>query len=150
MEEEIPFNELNVTSSILSRLDMNFNVTTMASTTKLVFQSSTQELKLIERTLATISMIVIVFGTIGNTITLLILFRKNVYKHSCMRYLAALSLLDIFCLYTWNFSIVYSMFRRRKIEHEGPLLCRFFSFYSYFILQASSWVICAIGIINNL
>ena len=121
------------------------------STTVLFTSTSTKmsrpaiDLKLIEHTLSTINMIVIVFGTIGNTLTLSILFRKNVYKHSCMRYLAALCLLDIFCLYTWNFSIVHSMFKRRKIEHEGALLCRIFSFYSYFILQASSWVICAIG-----
>ncbi len=102
--------------------------------------------ELIKRTFSTANMAVILFGTIGNLFTLLILLRKNVYKHSCMRYLAALCIVDTLCLYTWNFSMVYSMFRKRKIEHEGPLLCRLFSFYSYFTLQASSWIICAIGI----
>lgn len=98
-----------------------------------------------EGLISTINMIVIIFGTLGNLFTLLILLHKNVYKHSCMRYLAALCVLDTMCLYTWNFSLVYRTFRGRKIEHEGPLICRMFSFYSYFTLQTSSWIMCAIG-----
>lgn len=103
-------------------------------------------MKTFEWTLSIINLCLIIFGTIGNLLTFLILLRKNVYKHSCMRYLAALCLIDTFCLYTWNFSTVYSIiFRERKIEHEGVIYCRLFSFYNYFMLQSSSWIMCAIG-----
>lgn len=125
--------------SIIENFSSLFNQPTKSN-------SIAEQLKLIEQTLSTINMILIIFGTVGNTLTLLILLRKNVYKHSCMRYLAALCFVDICCLYTWNFSMVYSMFTRRKIEHEGPFYCRIFSFYTYFTLQTSSWIICAIGI----
>lgn len=118
---------------------------TFTFATPAITSSTYEQLRVVEKTLSTINMIVIVFGTLGNTLTLLLLMRKNVHKHSCMRYLAVLCFLDTCCLYTWNFSMIYSKFRRRKIEHEGPLLCRFFAFYSYSILQTSSWVICAIG-----
>ena len=87
----------------------------------------------------------IIFGTIGNLLTLSILTRKSVRKHSYLRYLSSLCVIDILCLYTWNFSLVYSYFTNKKIEHEGEIYCRFFSFFSYFILQSSSWVICSIG-----
>lgn len=91
------------------------------------------------------NLFLIVFGTCGNFLTLFILTRKNVRKHSYMRYLLSLCIIDTLCLYTWNFSLVYSYFNIRKIEHEGEIYCRVFSFFSYFILQSSSWVICSIG-----
>lgn len=124
-------NFTNSTKSILRERDAG----------KMVF-----EIRLIEKTLSIINLGFIVFGTVGNLLTFLILMRKNVFKHSCMRFLAVLCILDTLCLYTWNFSMVYSMFFRKKIEHEGAIFCRFFSFFSYFILQSSSWTMCAIGI----
>jgi uncharacterized membrane protein YozB (DUF420 family) len=98
-----------------------------------------------EQVLPMINFVFIIFGTIGNLATFFLLMRKNVHKHSSMRYLAALCLVDMGCLYTWNFSIVYKFFQQRKIEHESAIICRLFSFYCYFILQASSWLIVAIG-----
>jgi hypothetical protein len=103
------------------------------------------ELELITNILGFINFFFIIFGTFGNLISFSILMRKEVRKHSCMRYLAALCLLDILCLYTWNFSLVYSLFIKRKIEHESSIICRFFSFFCYFILQSSSWIIVMIG-----
>jgi hypothetical protein len=98
-----------------------------------------------ERGLVMISFSLIIFGTLGNLMTFFLLLRKNVRKHSSMRYLAALCLVDTCCLYTWNFSGVYKFFVNKKIEHESAIVCRLFAFYSYFILQASSWLIVAIG-----
>lgn len=103
------------------------------------------DLKPIENILAVFNFSFIIFGSVGNFLTFLILIRKNVRKHSYMRYLASLCLIDTLCLYTWNFSFVYSYFNGRKIEHMGKIYCRLFSFFSYFILQSSSWVICSIG-----
>ena len=98
-----------------------------------------------DRVLSMMNFSFIIFGTLGNLITFFLLLRKNVRKHSSMRYLAALCLVDTCCLYTWNFSNIYKIFRHKKIEHENAIICRLFAFYSYFILQASSWLIVAIG-----
>jgi hypothetical protein len=103
------------------------------------------DLNLVERILPMMNFSFIIFGTLGNILTFFLLIQKNVRKHSSMRYLAALSLVDTLCLYTWNFSIVYQFFTNKKIEHVNEICCRLFSFFSYSILQSSSWIICAIG-----
>nr|QVK45783.1 G protein-coupled receptor [Proales similis] len=103
------------------------------------------DVKTAERVLAITNLVFIVFGVVGNLIAFALLMRPNVRKFSCMRYLAVLTLTDIGCLFTWNFTLVYSFFRGKKIEHENALLCRLFSFYCYFMLQTSSWMICSIG-----
>lgn len=104
------------------------------------------DLKLINIILASLNFLFIIFGTIGNICTVFLLMRKSIRKHSCMRYLATLCTFDFLCLYTWNFSTVYrDLFTGIRIEFQGSIICRLFSFYSYFILQCSSWVICWIG-----
>ena len=166
----------------MAELERNFSLAPLsasslnASTTRLRVASIDPDIsKIIEQSLNIINLAFIIFGTIGNIITFIILMRKNVRKHSCMSkchlfllllagliifvlmhlklflnckikdYLASLSLLDICCLYTWNFSSVYLMFNNKKIEHESALVCRLFSFFCYFVLQSSSWIICSIG-----
>lgn len=104
------------------------------------------DVRFIQTVLATLNFLFIIFGTLGNLCTFLLLMRPNIRKHSCMRYLATLCIFDMLCLYTWNLSLVYQvLFTGKKIEFEGPIQCRIFSFYSYFILQTSSWIICWIG-----
>ena len=110
------------------------NNSTWYSNQTIEYELSNVELQLITNILGFINFFFIVFGTFGNLISYMILIRKDVHKNSCMRYLATLCLLDIFCLYTWNLSLVYSLFTGRKIEHEGNVTCRLFSFFSYFIL----------------
>ncbi len=136
---------LNANANNLStNLLVNLNISVFANQLK----NDMIQLKLIEKILFIINFLFIVLGTFGNLFTFAILMRKNVRKHSCMRYLAALSIIDLFCLYTWNFSLVYSVLHNKKIEHEGAIICRFFSFFCYFILQSSSWIICSIGWID--
>ena len=111
------------------------------------FSAFVMNYKLVQSVLALVNFLLIAFGTVGNLLTFVILMRRSIRKHSCMRYLAALCVIDILCLYTWNFSLVYKeLFTSRKIEFESAFICRLFSFYCYFILQSSSWVICCIGI----
>ena len=136
-EPSLTINDKNLSNS----LSINFTFSVLADQLK----NDMIQLKLIEKILFIINFLFIVLGTFGNLFTFAILMRKNVRKHSCMRYLAALSIIDLFCLYTWNFSLVYSVLKNKKIEHEGAMICRFFSFFCYFILQSSSWIICSIG-----
>lgn len=90
---------------------------------------------LIQTILASLHFFLIIFGTIGNLCTFCILMRSNIRKHSCMRYLATLCLLDICCLYTWNFSTVYKeLFTGKKIEFEGNYFIQKLPFNIHFNL----------------
>jgi hypothetical protein len=98
---------------------------------------------------ALMNLALIVFGTSGNIFTFCLLMRPKLRKnYSSMRYLAIMCIVDLFCLYSWNFSLVYQNIvgrTGRRIEDEGSIACRLFSFHSFFILQLSSWLICAVG-----
>lgn len=121
----------NLAKEYYSNLDQN------KSNSAIVLNEMKYELKLIESILAMLNISFIIFGTCGNLVTFSILMRKNVRKHSYMRYLASLCIIDTFCLYTWNFSIVYSYFQNKKIEHISPIYCRLFhSFAILFYNQA--------------
>lgn len=105
--------------------------------------------KLVDSIVSGVNFFLIIFGTVGNLLTFLILIRKNLRtNYSYIRYLIALCILDIASLYTWNFSQVYQdLFssNRAKIEFLGAEICRVFAFISYYFLQTSSWLLCAIG-----
>ena len=101
--------------------------------------------KLFKRVVAYLHLSFILFGTIGNIIAFGILMRPRIRKYSGMRYLAAICLADITCLYTWNFRIVYRELTGKNVEDYGPLVCRFTALVNYASLQASSWLICCIG-----
>ena len=95
-----------------------------------------------------VNLVIVIFGTIGNLFTFLILMRKNLRtNYSYTRYLSALCIIDILCLYNWNFSIIYSdVFKLKRIEFYSPASCRIFSYFAYSSLQISSWIMCVIGI----
>ena len=92
----------------------------------------------------------VVFGTVGNLFTFFILMRKNLRTvYSYTRYLSALCIIDILCLYNWNFTFIYQDILssdKKRIEYYTPLSCRIFSFIAYSSLQLSSWIMCVIGI----
>ena len=130
---------------LLKKFFSSFNIEFETNELKPKNPQEMYDVKLIKKVLASVNLLFIIFGTFGNFCTFLLLMRRNIRKHSCMRYLATLCIFDLFCLYTWNFSLVYSVLKNKKIEHEGAMICRFFSFFCYFILQSSSWIICSIG-----
>ena len=97
-----------------------------------------------------INFVFVVFGTIGNLLTFFILMRKNLRKsYSYTRYLSALCIIDIICLYNWNFTFIYQDIfsaKRMRIEYYTPASCRIFAYIAYSSLQISSWIMCVIGI----
>ena len=103
----------------------------------------------VNKTISIINFIFVVFGTVGNLFTFCILMRKNLRKiYSYTRYLSALCIIDIVCLYNWNFTYIYQdIFSsdKMRLEFYSPLSCRLFSYNAYSSLQLSSWIICVIG-----
>jgi hypothetical protein len=119
----------------------------MNSTT---IKTSNEDLKPAYLIISIINFVFVVFGTLGNLFTLLILMRKNLRKvYSYTRYLSALCIIDILCLYNWNFTFIYQDIfsnTHMRIEYYSSLSCRVFSYCAYSSLQLSSWIMCAIGI----
>jgi hypothetical protein len=120
----------------------------MNSTVAIIKPRLNDELKPAYLIISIINLVFVVFGTIGNLFTFFVLIRKNLRTvYSYTRYLSALCIIDIICLYNWNFSLIYAdVFQKMKIEFYSPLSCRIFSYIAYSSLQLSSWIMCVIGI----
>lgn len=90
------------------------------------------------------SLIWIIFGTIGNLLTLLVLCKQRMRKHSTFTYLTILSLCDTLVLYFGLFRdyLVY----KYKIDVDGDYLCKFHVFFFYFVLHMASWLLVAVNI----
>ncbi len=90
------------------------------------------------------SLIWIIFGTIGNLLTLLVLCKQRMRKHSTFTYLTILSLCDTLVLYFGLFRdyLVY----KYKIDVDGDFLCKFHVFFFYFVLHMASWLLVAVNI----
>ena len=117
---------------------------------KIIKQNVADATSLTYLIISIINFVLIVFGTVGNLFTFLILMRKNLRPvYSYTRYLSALCLIDIVCLYNWNFTYIYQDILssdKKRIESYSPMSCCIFSYIAYSSLQLSSWIICVIGI----
>ena len=105
----------------------------------------------IEQVISWYSMLLIVVGTICNLTSFSIMLRKNIRKHSCMRYLSILTLSDTLVLYQWNFATFYKYnlsFAPSYLDLEDISLiwCRWISYFAFSSLQISSWLLCAVSI----
>lgn len=90
------------------------------------------------------SLVWIIFGTIGNLLTLLVLCKPRMRKHSTFTYLTILSLCDTFVLYFGLFRdyLVY----KYKYDIDGDFICKFHVFFFYFVLHMASWLLVAVNI----
>ncbi|CAF5185292.1 unnamed protein product, partial [Rotaria magnacalcarata] len=53
------------------------------------------------------ALLLIIVGTIGNILTIIILFRPSLRQHTTMRYLIAVATADLCSLYSWNLNLFY-------------------------------------------
>ena len=88
--------------------------------------------------------ILIVVGTFGNILSIVILLRPTIRKSVCSVYLIALSVSDLLVLYTgllrqW----IYKTFDV-DIRDIGSTACKFHTGIVYFSLQLSSWILVAL------
>jgi hypothetical protein len=91
-----------------------------------------------------LSFIWIIFGTIGNMLSLFVLLRRKMRIHSTFTYLTILSLMDTFVLY---FGLLRDyMVHKYKVEISGDLFCKFHVFSFYFVLHMASWLLVAVNV----
>lgn len=99
-----------------------------------------------EKYLSYYTLFLIIIGTICNFTSFMIMHKKNMSKHSCMRYLSILSLTDVIVLYQWNMNTffkynlsippIYS-----DLEEISLFWCRWISYLAFSSLQLSSWLL---------
>ena len=91
-----------------------------------------------------LSFIWIVFGTIGNILSLLVLLRRKMRIHSTFTYLTILSLCDTLVLY---FGLLRDfLVNKYKIDVDGDYFCKFHVFSFYFVLHMASWLLVAVNV----
>jgi len=88
-------------------------------------------------------LVLIIFGTILNLLTFIILCRttfKNTSKRPTLYYMRTIAILDIFILYGWNFDHYLEGSIGIKMDTYSIISCKFFSFMNYFTYQVSAWL----------
>jgi hypothetical protein len=99
-----------------------------------------------EKYLSYYTLFLVIIGTICNFTSFFIMHKKNMSKHSCMRYLSILSLTDVIVLYQWNLNtfIKYNLSRPpiySDLEEISLFWCRWISYLAFSSLQLSSWLL---------
>ncbi|XP_071171015.1 kappa-type opioid receptor-like [Mytilus edulis] len=90
--------------------------------------------------------ILIILGTTGNILSIIVLRRKNIQKSVCSIYLIVLSISDLFVLYTgllrqW-ISVVFGV----DIRNFGSNICKLHTYIVYFSLDFTSWILMAVTV----
>ena len=119
----------------------------MFSNTNLTSSSSFQ-LRVI-RCLSIYSLILVIVGTLGNLLTIIILCRRNLRRYVTMRYLIAVSVCDTISLYGWNLNNFYKFTissNYNNLEEISLIHCRIMSYLTFVGLQLSSWCLAAVSI----
>lgn len=111
--------------------------------------SSYQSHYLVIRCLSIYALVLVIVGTLGNLLTIIILCRKNLRRYVTMRYLIAVSVCDIISLYGWNLNNFYKFTissNNNNIEELSLAHCRIMSYMTFVGLQLSSWCLTAVSI----
>lgn len=98
------------------------------------------------------ALVLIVVGTVGNVLTLIVLLRRHLRRFVTVRYLIAVSICDIVSLYGWNLNNFYKFNispTQGNIEDLSLIHCRLISFMTFVALQLSSWCLSAVSLGNN-
>ncbi|CAF3034785.1 unnamed protein product [Rotaria sp. Silwood2] len=104
---------------------------------------------IVVRGLSIYALILIIVGTLGNLLTIVILCRRNLRRYVTMRYLIAVSICDIISLYGWNLNNFYKFTissNLTNIEDFSIAHCRIISYVTFVGLQLSSWCLTAVSI----
>lgn len=86
-----------------------------------------------------IPIILIVIGTIGNLLSVIILFNKENRRTSTNIYLGFLCIMDAISLYQWNLSnAVYTFTDGQQIWGNSTIMCKLSEFFSFYSLHTSA------------
>jgi len=101
------------------------------------------------RCLSLYALSLVIIGTLGNLLTIIILCRRNLRRYVTMRYLIAVSVSDIISLYGWNLNNFYKFTissDKTNLEEISLVHCRLVSYLSFVGLQLSSWFLTAVSL----
>lgn len=95
------------------------------------------------------ALILIIVGTAGNLLTLIVLLRRHLRRFVTVHYLIAVSVCDLISLYGWNLNNFYKFNIspvNGNIEDLSLVHCRLISFMTFVALQLSSWCLSAVSL----
>ena len=95
------------------------------------------------------ALLLVIIGTIGNLLTIVVLLRRNLRRFVTVRYLILVSLCDLISLYGWNLNNFYKFnvsSLNSNIEDLSLIHCRLISFMTFVTLQLSSWCLTAVSL----
>lgn len=101
------------------------------------------------RALSIYALALVIIGTLGNILTILVLCRRNLRRYVTMRYLIAVSVCDIMSLYGWNLNNFYKFtisMENDNLEELSLAHCRIISYLTFVGLQLSSWCLTAVSL----
>ena len=86
-----------------------------------------------------IPIVLIIMGTFGNFLSILILLKKQNREISTNIYLIFLCLMDTMSLYQWNLAhVVYTLTKGTQIWKRSLFLCRLSQFFAFYTLHTSA------------
>lgn len=121
----------------------------MFNTSSITIRPSPHYQHLVIRSLSIYALILVIVGTLGNLLTIIISCRKNLRRYVTMRYLIAVSICDIISLYGWNLNNFYKFTissNNNNLEEISLIHCRILSYMTFVGLQLSSWCLTAVSI----
>lgn len=144
-------NSSAVLSLVLPTLDddllMNYTFENFLNTTAISNSKSFQ--RLVIRCLSIYALALVIIGTSGNLLTIIILCRRKLRRYVTMRYLIAVSVCDIVSLYGWNFNNFYKFTiskENNNFEELSLIHCRIISYLQFVGLQLSSWCLTTVSL----
>lgn len=90
--------------------------------------------------------IMIIFGTISNVLSIIVLTRQKLRKSSTFFYLACLSAIDLCVVYTFCINFITYYHLNIDLQMKHVILCKLFAFCIYFLPQYSAWTCAAVSI----
>lgn len=85
-------------------------------------------------------------GTAGNLLSVYVVLRTKLRRHSTFIYLAFLSIIDLAVLYTFCVNFILHAWFNVDLQQVSLIACKIYSFSIYFFPQTSAWILTAVSI----
>ncbi|CAF0961505.1 unnamed protein product [Adineta steineri] len=82
-----------------------------------------------------------IFGTVGNILCLIILLRKRFRHQSTCQYLCVLAVIDILFIYTRSTRYLYRYIYNADLRNTSLWICRSLMFFSSTLSHLASWIL---------
>jgi hypothetical protein len=85
-------------------------------------------------------------GTAGNLLSVYVVLRSKLRRHSTFIYLAFLSIVDLAVLYTFCVNFILHAWFNIDLQQVSLIACKIYSFSIYYFPQTSAWILTAVSI----